>query len=243
MASYKDTDIVGGRIKIGNTTYNMTEIRYGSQLALVWPQNYAISYVIVQNTLSVGYYDGSTLTGNEFILANGFGKFAARANVQEYHGETLYQTLTNVFLTPRSIASGTYSNKFSINGQTIQGSNLGTTRVNTGTTSNPAGYYADVVFGYGPAGTDSTTVTATVNQQYNLPLVQSTDKEYVGFSYGLVSDTFTSGGGTVSGASRPPSSRGVPRLAISACRDVRAEDPTPRGLPPRSRSARASSPS
>lgn len=40
MAAYNTEGLIDGRLKIGNTLYELTEIRYGANGALVWPTAY-----------------------------------------------------------------------------------------------------------------------------------------------------------------------------------------------------------
>lgn len=134
---------------IGTTP--VQQVYLGQQL--VWPM--VETFTIMANSLSVGYYNGSTLTQSAYILADGSYVAKATANVQVYRNGTLDRTLTGVFLTPSSI-SGADASHFSISGQAVTGSNLGSTEAYDG-------YSATVSWVYG----SSAAVTSTVSQQYN----------------------------------------------------------------------------
>lgn len=154
---------------------------------LVWPVSSAVTYVIVASSVVGGYYDGSTLTQNSYILANGFGSYAVKADVQEYHGSQLYQTLRGVFLWPQAV-TGADASHFHINGQTVQGDDLEKNTVYNG-------YSATVTWKYRAA--DESSVTTTVTQQENTYSWQVESVEYTGYSYGINPETFVSAGGTV----------------------------------------------
>lgn len=73
MAAYNTEGLIGGRLKIGNTLYELTEIRYGANGALVWPTAYIATLTPTwsyggQYTLAAIPASGGTATVTQWLL-------------------------------------------------------------------------------------------------------------------------------------------------------------------------------
>lgn len=91
-------EIEGGKIKIGNTNYDLDEIAYGPSLEVIWPLT--ITYAIVENSITIHYSEDKNGNPASMIRADGYNYAYATANVQVFRNGALYTTLQNQRLTP-----------------------------------------------------------------------------------------------------------------------------------------------
>ena len=158
--AWKLEDMEGGRIKVGNTVYNVVEIKYNGMV--LWPMSslYSISNVAVH------YSSGNMINASGSIRASITGDVYYR-NVRLVQG---------VNLTPTAV-TGT---GFSIEGNYIKGENRGTTVGPQRTGTVTAGYVT--LTDGGRTMTINWTGSVTVTQQANAveSSTPSTEYEYSG---------------------------------------------------------------
>lgn len=94
-------DIIEGRIRLGNTNYELEEIAYGQSLEVIWPVS--ITYAIVTSSIVIHYSEDKNGNAATMITADGYNYAYATANVQVFRNGVLYQTLQNQRLTPVSL--------------------------------------------------------------------------------------------------------------------------------------------
>lgn len=140
----KIDDVLGGKIKIGSTIYNMVEAKVNG--AIVWPQNYtyAITSAVVNYSAGTKLYAGAS----NFAYITG--------NVNVYLDGVLVQTITGATLVP-VLSQNT---RFSVNGNNVTGPDLGTTEYPE--------YGEQVSATYGNAST-----TVTITQEANVKSLYS----------------------------------------------------------------------
>lgn len=162
-------------IYVGSTSQSAVYV--GS--TLVWPTT--VTYVITSATMN--YTD----TSSSYILADGSNYAYVTGTVEVYRNGTLYQTLTDVTLTP-TLASTT---RFYVSGNYIYGYDLGTTVVSRRYTTVTVTYGTsdsyEVGYVYQQANTRTTTYT------YEIVYGDSTTStEYSDYTVSLTSSAYTS---------------------------------------------------
>lgn len=105
----KIEDIVGGKFKSGNKTFEMVEAKYGGEI--VWPVNVAYTYEIVVNTVIVTYSAGNIL------YASGSNSVSVTADVKVYANGVYRRTISGATLTP-TLQSGS---EFYISDKSVKG--------------------------------------------------------------------------------------------------------------------------
>ena len=171
--------LLGGAIKIGNTTYKLDEVKDGRSGNIIWPLN--ITYAILSNTITLRYSSGTQ------ILANGSNYAYITATVQVYRGTTIIQTLTNQVLNITTISD---TSRFRIvDGNKVYGQNMGVMSFPTGLSCTVTRY------GYGDVSI--TDRNQTVMQEANTSTITSYDKVYTGYEIALSDTSLSSTGGTV----------------------------------------------
>jgi len=176
----KIDDVIEGKVKIGNTVYNMVEAKING--TVVWPLNY--TYVIVSGSVLVSYSEGS------YIYASGSNFALVTADINVYVNNVYVRTITGATLSP-SFQSGS---AFHAEGNQIHGSDLETTPTST--------HPETVTVSYGSAST-----TVTITQEANLKLIDGytptgskrydytqTTTEYSNYNVSLSSDKYDSSG-------------------------------------------------
>ena len=109
-------DVESAKIKVGNTTYNMVEAKYGG--VVVWPTGQpvvVVSYSVISGSVNYTYSSGFRLNaaGTNYAIATG--------SVQEYHNGEPYGSPFTATLNPRLPASS----PLTISGNRIYGPYLG----------------------------------------------------------------------------------------------------------------------
>ena len=152
-------DVTGGKVKIGNTVYEMVEAKYNG--TVVWPLHPAvITYQIITNSVVVTYSAGNTL------YASGSNYVTVTANVEVYADGVYQRTISGATLTP-TLQSGSH---FYISGDTVKGYDLAL--VEQGPFSET------VTFSY-----QNDSVTRTITQEENVK-TKISDTAYGSKKYG-----------------------------------------------------------
>lgn len=170
---------------------SVTRVMLGG--AQVWPLNF--EYVIDASTAVMHYS-----AGKSFILADGSNYAYVTADVDVYQSGTYKYTLQAQTLTPITL-SGTYANRFYIEGASVMGYDRDTTEANVGTAANPRGYYCTATrFQY--ANVYANITGLTFQQQYNIIEDDSQyEDNYNAYEATLNTQAISATGGTATVAS------------------------------------------
>ncbi len=179
MSTLQQTE--GGKFKVGSTTYNLVEIKYGGTGAVIWPLNYTYVFSEVRVEYSSGQY----------ILANASNYAKLTAYVVTKRGDTIIDQ-GRKDLTVTAISDTTH---FEIRDGKVYGKNLDDSNKGMGYQSFPNGLTFNITAA--SYGTGQWTGTASVSQAANTSTQTGTTKTYTGYSIALSTNSFNSSGGTM----------------------------------------------
>lgn len=168
----KIEDVTGGKVKTGNTVYNMVEAKFGG--VVVWPLNATVTYQVVSGTPYFVFYNEyeQMVYSADKLRADGSLHAKMFGDVRVLENGVVKQTLLSVEL-HLTLPS---SSPFSIYDNSVYGQNLGTTETSQQSSSVYVSYETSFPINGG-----------TLYQEANVRTVVSTDYG----SWTTISDTPT----------------------------------------------------